>query len=197
MAIHGGIDVPVVLGARATDLESRFGGFEGRALRAGDVLHVARPEGPGSLQPHRHVPPPIDRPLTLRVVAGPRFDDFSSSAFAGFITSRYVMSRQSNHVGIRLDGPNVQSNSRGDRMSEPMPVGGIRITPAGQPVILLKARGTMGGYPVIATVITPDVWRAGQLRPGDEVLFREISLDQAQVITLQAYEDLEREPDYD
>jgi len=190
VAVAGGIDVPTVLGSRSTNLESGFGGLDGRALRPGDTLPIGVASSRRNQTAAGLESPEFDQPLILRVVAGPRFDDFRSASFAAFLKAEYLVSHQNNHVGIRLEGPLVEAVSHGNRVSEPMPIGGIQITPAGQPVILLAARGTIGGYPVIATVITPDVWRLGQARPGERVGFREMSYDEARAATLQAYVEL-------
>jgi antagonist of KipI len=193
LAVHGGVLVPEALGSRSTNLESRFGGFEGRPLETGDTLAVGTwTEPPLAISLRHSHPPSIQRPLTARVVMGPGVEEFSSRSVGDFLATTYTMSPQSNHVGIRVDGAPIEAGSRWSRLSEPMPIGGVQITPAGQPVILLNARGTIGGYPVIATVITPDVWRLGQLRPGDEVRFSEIPFDEAREITRGAYKDLNR-----
>jgi allophanate hydrolase subunit 2 len=72
-----------------------------------------------------------------------------------------------------------------------MPVGGIQITPAGQPIVLLAGRGTIGGYPLLATVITPDTWALGQVRPGQQVRFEPVTVQVAQELTRQAYAEIE------
>jgi antagonist of KipI len=192
IAVHEGIDVPLVLGSRSTNLESRFGGYGGRALERGDRLPLSLKPRPAPAMRGLRLPSPprLERPLTVRVVMGTRVEEFSARAVADFLATRYGMSPRGNHVGIRLDGPAVESGSRGARLSEPMPIGGVQITPAGQPIILLNARGTIGGYPVIATVITPDTWRLGQLRPGEELQWEEVAFDQAQKITRHEYREL-------
>lgn len=197
IAVRGGIAVEPVLGSRATDLESGFGGYEGRALKAGDVIPIGEgaepvPPAAGSLR-HPGVPN-RELPLTVRVVEGPRNDEFTPAAAEVFYGSEYRVSPQSNHMGIRLSGPTIPTPSRGTRISEPMPPGGIQVTPAGQPIILLNARGTIGGYPLLATVITTDIWRLGQARPGDRVLFQAVTVDEGQVLTRRTLEELVATP---
>src|SRR5947209_15552684 len=157
LAVHGGLAVPPILGSRATDLESGFGGFEGRALRAGDEVPVALSDVPDMDHeailrlpnvPHRQ------STAVIRVVPGPHEADFSAEAAPAFYEHTYRASPQSSHMAVRLDGPSIPAPPRGHRISEPMPVGGIQITPAGQPIALLAGRGTIGGYPLLATVIT-------------------------------------------
>jgi biotin-dependent carboxylase-like uncharacterized protein len=192
VAFGGGLEGDVVLGSRSTNIECGFGGWEGRSLRVGDRI----PVGPRDARVTDEVAVPpwvlrsVESLIVLGFVPGQSMDEFGSAAFAGFANSEYRVSHQSNHVGVRLEGPPVAAMSRGNRISEPMPIGGVQITPAGQAVVLLAARGTIGGYPVIATVITPDLWTLGQAIPGDMVRFQEITFDEAREITLRAYREL-------
>lgn len=197
IAVAGGIMSEPVLGSRSTDLESGFGGYQGRALQAGDVIPIG--DVPGAALPNtesmRHPGPPVpQRPLTVRVVEGPRNDEFVSEAADVFYGNEYRVSPQSNHMGIRLSGAIIPTPSRGTRISEPMPPGGVQVTPAGQPIILLNARGTIGGYPLLATVITADIWRLGQARPGDRVRFQSVTVDEGQAATRQTLEELVNTP---
>lgn len=190
VAVHGGIAVEPVLGSRSTDLESCFGGYEGRGLKAGDVLPVgdAAPLTYGRGETLRHPSPPVlEYPLSIRAVPGPREYEFSPDAIASFFAEEYRVSSQSNHVGLRMDGLAIPTPSRGTRISEPMPVGGVQVTPRGQPIVLLNARGTIGGYPLIATVISTDVWTLGQARPGDRVRFEKVAIEEAQAIVREAH----------
>lgn len=197
IAVHGGIAVEPVLGSRSTDLESGFGGYEGRALKAGDVLPIGDGQelrlASGQLLRHP-APPKLDLPLIVRVVEGPRNDEFSPQAGEVFYGSEFRVSPQSNHMGIRLSGPGIPTPSRGTRISEPMPPGGIQVTPAGQPIILLNARGTIGGYPLLATVVTADIWRLGQARPGDRMRFETVTVDEGQALTRRMVEELDNTP---
>lgn len=194
LAVHSGIAVPEVLGSRSTNLESGFGGFEGRALRAGDELPVGDLPLPdfGSGQALGHPnPPPVLQDSAIRVVPGPHEVDFPADAKAVFYGSVFRVSPQSNHMGVRLDGPAIPAPPRGSRISEPMPIGGIQITPAGQAIALLRARGTIGGYPLLATIITRDTWTMGQMRPGQEVRFEAVGVERAQALARDAYAELE------
>lgn len=193
IAVGGGIAVDSVLDSRSTDLESGFGGYEGRALKAGDIVPIGE-SGRASYvwgQSLQHPdPPPHESPLRVRVVAGPRDDAFSATTAEVFYGNEFRVSSQSNHMGIRLDGVAIPAPPRGSRISEPMPVGGVQITPSGQAIVLLNARGTIGGYPLLATVITPDVWRLGQSRPGDRVRFEAVTVAEAQAATRLEMEEL-------
>jgi biotin-dependent carboxylase-like uncharacterized protein len=194
LAVHGGLAVPPILGSRATDLDSGFGGFEGRALRAGDEVPVALSDVPGIDHDVILRLPSIPQrqpSAVIRVVPGPHEADFSAEAAPAFYEHTYRASPHSSHMAVRLDGLPIPAPPRGHRISEPMPVGGIQITPAGQPIVLLAGRGTIGGYPLLATVITPDTWALGQVRPGQQVRFEPVTVQVAQELTRQAYAEIE------
>jgi antagonist of KipI len=191
--IHGGIDVQLVLGSRSTDLASGFGGYEGRALRPDDVLAVGEClplTYPRSAMLQHPFPPAGSDPVVVRVVLGPHDDAFSREAMSTMLGSSYIVSPRSNRMGLRLEGPVVPTSARASRISEAMPMGGIQIPPDGQPIVLLNDRGTLGGYPVLATVITSDIWRLGQARPGDIIRFQAVSVDAAQAIVRQRLAEL-------
>lgn len=183
LAVAGGFAVPLVLGSRSTDLTAGFGGLEGRALRAGDVLTLGdkRQESPPAS------PLPQVRPLrsagavTVRFVAGPQADRFSLGAFCGAV---WRVSASSNRVGIRLEGPALRARGGTDIISEGMTTGGIQITNEGKPIVMLPARATIGGYARIGTVIGADLDRLAQLAPGDGVRFQDVSVDEARALKL-------------
>ena len=92
--------------------------------------------------------------------------------------ARFRVSSQSNRIGLKLEGPPVVLTAEADRLSSPVAPGAIQVA-GSQLIILGVASGTMGGYPQIASVITADLDRIGQLRPGDEIGFEHISIEQA------------------
>lgn len=191
LAVNGGIQVEPVLGSRSTNLESSFGGFGGRALRQGDELPLAPTAlsyGQNHILRHPH-PPAVEKPLDVAVVLGPRLSAFHPDAPKALLASRFRVSPQSNHVGLRLDGALIPAPPRGSRISEPMPIGGVQITPDGQPIILLGGRGTIGGYPLLATAALSSVWALGQVRPGDEVCFRSVTTEEARRSSIAALRD--------
>jgi len=173
LCIAGGIDVPAPLGSRSTDLMARFGGFHGRALRHGDRLRVGV-AAPGRRQAARVWRTAVN--YSFRVVRGPQVDRFDDNAWRAFTTREFTVSSQSNRLGIRLDGPPILPNGGADIISEGLVTGAIQITGEGQPIVMLPSRATIGGYPKIATVMSADLDRLGQLRPGDPVRFDEVSM---------------------
>jgi antagonist of KipI len=190
-------------------LRANFGGFEGRALRDGDVLVLGAPRGssafakatadkspPGTdisswAGPHDWVSPAKRYPV-LRFVRGvdwSRFDDVTIQRFA---IHEFSVSPDSDRMGVRLDGPELKRQDETDLISEAVAPGTIQVPPSGKPILLLGDCQTIGGYPKIAHVITVDLGVAAQLRAGDRIRFSEVSLQDAHRLLMERERDLER-----
>ncbi len=183
LAVPGGIDVPQVLGSRSTQLREAFGGYEGRVLAAGDILTAAGddpvlPEGGMSLA----LPSPRrdgQGAIALRALPSAEHDDFSPEAQAAFWAHPYKITAEGNRQGYRLAGPTLERASGAELRSHGIVPGVVQVPGGGQPIIQLSDSQTMGGYPKIAAVIEPDLWRIAQARPGDEVCFTRVTLAEA------------------
>lgn len=190
LAVSGGIDVPLMIGSRSTDLTAGFGGVAGRALVAGDRLPIG--DGPVDSRLADFVVSPRPRPMgteaTLRVVVGPHDDLLSAEHLDRLLSQPWAVTSQSSHMGIRLAGPALRVAGAGDLVSEGIATGTVQVPADGQPIILLSGRGTVGGYAKVAGVIDADLDLCAQLRPGTTVRFRAVSLDEA-VLTGRRYRD--------
>lgn len=176
VAFGGGIDVPAVLGSRATHVAGGIGGLQGRLLRAGDALQVSGGSPSGSrTEPEKGRPASVGTRISggarLRVMRGPHVEYFDESVFELLQRSRFVISPQSNRMGYRLSGPPIPAAFAGDMMSDATFTGALQVPPSGEPILLMADRQTTGGYPQIAVVISADLSVAGQLLPGDWVEF--------------------------
>jgi antagonist of KipI len=192
LAVQGGIHVPMRMGSASTHLASRVGGWEGRALRSGDVLACgASPHGPA-----RELKPGIVGKLkgegSIRVTRGIQWDWLETHQAESFLTAKYMVSDQSNRSGLRLSGKAVLPKKHDQLLTEGVSLGAIQIPPDGQPIILFVDQQTTGGYPKVANVIAADMNRIGQLRPRDELSFELVSIEQA-VQHLQEQEEILRE----
>lgn len=193
LAISGGIDVPIILGSRSTDLRAGFGGFNGRALRDHDPIpfgkNSARAESwIDNLHSERIARVSASHDwvstakvdATLRVVRGSDWDRFGDNAHRALTSELFPVSSDSDRMGARLEGPELERNENADLVSEAVAPGTIQVPPSGHPIVLLGDCQTIGGYPKIVHVITVDLPIAAQLRPGDKVGFREVNLAEAQ-----------------
>ena len=179
LAVGGGFDVPAVLGSRATDVRSRLGGFRGRGLRAGDELPLLPPTG----EIARPVPVGAawmlhERPCSLRVVRGPEHGSRIDAAFEALLAGSFAISPRSDRMGYHLTGSPIRFET-GRRVSSAVATGCVQVPPSGEPVLLMSDRQTTGGYAVVAAVIAADLPRAGQLGPGDRIVFQACEPDVA------------------
>jgi KipI family sensor histidine kinase inhibitor len=182
IAFGGGIATPPALGSRATHVLSPLGGYEGRALHAGDRL----PLGDNAASP---VTPPSGRRVRygsagegarLRVLRGPQDAAFPSDALAAVQKTRFTITAQSDRMGYRLTSAvPIPVGDAVQMISDVAFTGGLQVPPSGHPILLMADRQTTGGYPQIATVITADLPVAGQLAPGDWVEFEECTRSEA------------------
>ena len=174
LCIAGGIAVEPVMGSRATDLFGGFGGWQGRALRSGDTLPLGIPSAPPSALLRRRLArerPAFDPDRPLRVVLGPQRDRFTASGVDTFLSAAYTVSPKSDRMGVRLTGPHVEHTRGADMISEGIAHGAVQVPGDGQPIVLLGARQTIGGYPKIATVIDADLDALARYRPGNQIRF--------------------------
>jgi antagonist of KipI len=200
LAISGGIDMPVALASRSTDLRARFGGFEGRTLRDGDRLRLrgfrrsqtAATAGISSrTAPHNWILP-AKRDPSLRFVRGVDWNRFNALTLQRLTSDAFVVSPDSDRMGVRFEGPELKRVDESDLVSEAVVPGTIQVPPSGKAILLLGDCQTIGGYPKIAHVITVDLAVAAQLRAGDHVRFSEVSLTDAQRLLLEREREFER-----
>ena len=203
LAISGGIDVPIVLGSRATDLRAEFGGLEGRALRDQDELALdessavatqrmksLRDSRISAWSAQKEWSLPARRDVVLRFVRGSDWNLFDESAHHAFATAKFVVTAEADRMAARLDGPELKRNETHDLLSEGVAPGTIQVPPNGKPILLLGDCQTIGGYPKIAHVITVDLPIAAQLRASDDVRFHEISVSEAHSLLIGRERDL-------
>jgi biotin-dependent carboxylase-like uncharacterized protein len=168
LAVRGGVDVPIVLGARATLIAARLGGHLGRPLRRGDVVAVgdvppfASPRAIASLGT-------VEAPLL--VDPGPHLSSFPAGAYEALLRGAWTLSPKSDRVGVRLEGARIPRDAPDLALPVPMIRGAIEVTPDGTPIVLGPDHPTTGGYPVLA-VVRPSSWPSlARLRPGMPVRF--------------------------
>lgn len=192
LAIEGSIEGEAVFGSLAVNARAGLGSPYPRPLQAGDELNVA----PASAAPERRIdmPPLANGPI--RVVLGPQNDEFGEDAVKLFLDSEWKISTTSDRMGYRLEGPASIKHRYGHNIvSDGTVNGSIQVPGAGQPIVLMRDRGTSGGYPKIATVITADFGRLAQTPVGTGFRFKAISIEEAQAEARKFAELLRTLPD--
>jgi biotin-dependent carboxylase-like uncharacterized protein len=193
LAVAGGIDVPLVIGSRATYVRGAQGGLEGRALRKGDVLKTFPPAASVATLAKRSLdglPSSPDEPTVIRVVLGPQDFMFTAKGIDTFLTTEWRLSPVSDRMGMRLVGPPLELHPRPDYLTrdagsgpadivdDVIPVGGIQVPGGIEPIVMGVENPTAGGYAKIATVISADLGKMGQIQPKGPLSFRKISADE-------------------
>ena len=198
LAVAGGIALAPVLGSRSTYLPARFGGWQGRALRAGDSLPLVENASVLSLKRYKNlksrkemnglrtvgwsVPAltlPAREPIVIHAMEGRHHALFDAAARRAFFDATWRVTPDSNRMGFRLAGPVLAREEAGEILSEPTCLGTVQVPANGLPIALMADHQTTGGYPKIAEIAAADVPRLAQLAPGGRVQFARCTLEQA------------------
>jgi biotin-dependent carboxylase-like uncharacterized protein len=186
VCVAGGIDVPVVLGSRSTQLRGAIGGLEGRALQQGDKLSFGdrsdaprAPLGTGILPPSIALPLTIDGVPAVRVLPAAEYRCFTCKSQSDFWLKPWKVTPQSDRYGYRLSGPTLEPVAPMELRSHGIVPGVIQVPHGGQPIVQMCDAQPSGGYPKIGTVIEADLWRLGQAPIGSSIRFVEIDWDGA------------------
>ena len=189
LAIAGGIDVPEVMGSRSTYLRAGIGGFQGRALEKGDevpvgnisqqkllsLLQCAENDSDWLVAPVRYFEEPV-----IRMMTGRQFDLFDDDSKKRIFNEPFTVSSNSDRMGYRLEGSHLSLETPAELISEAVAFGSVQVPADGNPIVLLADRQTTGGYPKIGQVASVDLPLISQLKPGQQLRFKEISLADAQ-----------------
>lgn len=180
LAVAGGFQLPAVMGSLSTNLKCALGGFRGRKLQAGDELPLNQSVSPDLIGPrHLAIPEPCPDTITLRVLLGPQDDAFTEQGIDTFFRSVYTVTDKTDRMGIRLSGEQIESRHGVDIISDGIANGSVQIPASGTPIIMMADRQTTGGYAKIATVISADLSRAAQARPGTSIRFARVTEGEA------------------
>ena len=212
LAVHGGIDVPLYRGSRATHVSGGFGGLEGRPLAKDDRLPVGAATATAADLAGRRLRPDLvpsyAPPMQVRTVAGPEEHHFTADSVEAFYTTAWKLNPKADRTGMRLIGPQLSFRPGRphylieDAGKDPSnividpgaPVGTVQVPSGVEPIVLCVDSPSIGGYARIAVVISTDMARIGQVRPFEETRFVRITHEDA-VAALTAQEALIADPD--
>jgi biotin-dependent carboxylase-like uncharacterized protein len=193
LAIAGGIDLPGQLGSLSTHVRSGIGGLGGRAIRAGDEVPLVSDRAPRGHEVALASAGAEAGPI--RVVLGPQDDFFTPEAVEAFLDEAFTLTFQFDRLGYRLTGPVLEHAKGFNIISDGVVPGCIQVPGDGQPIVLMRDCQPPGGYPKIATVITADLGRLAQCRPGTEVRFQQVAVTAAQLLRRRMVARLSALPD--
>lgn len=188
LAVDGGVECESLLGSRSTNLGEKWGGFQGRELVNGDFLNKGTDiaTAPGLRRARSSVRKFFGSyesdHCRIRILRGAQWNWLSEKAQRIFTTQSFQVTAEANRRGIRLEGIELERADEfagNELVTEGVSAGTIQVPQGGQPLILFCEQQTTGGYPKAAEVITADLWRLGQLRPGSYVSFEMVDLERA------------------
>ncbi len=178
LAVPGGVDVPAVLGSRATYVRGGLGGYGGRRLRRGDRV-AATLRAAATRLALRGPAPPAGAEAEVRVVLGPQTDYFAPDAVRALLTEAYRPGHDVDRVGYRLDGPCLAHRAQSELLSDGLLPGAIQVPADGRPIVIMPDGPTAGGYPKIGAVLAPDLRLVAQASRATPIRFRAVPWDEA------------------
>jgi antagonist of KipI len=203
VAVSGGFTIPEVMNSKSTYLRGEIGGYNGRALQAGDTLSC-NPLPQNTRPLFQYLKSKCTRSFyattwyvnsehfihskqasTIRVIRGAEFERFTKVSQLQFFEQEFQITPKSDRMGYRISGPIIELKESFDLISEAVTHGTIQVPQDGNPIILLADRQTTGGYPRIAQVATVDLPIIAQLKPGEKISFKEITLEEAEQLYLE------------
>ena len=191
LALTGGIQCKKRFGSASTVKREKVGGIQGdgSAIKVGDLI---APDQPEHLHPHPHphphphtrsMPawaiPTYSNTIELGLIPGYQFSAIPAVQRAIFFSSQYLVTDKIDRMGYRLKGAAIETGINGI-VSEGIALGAVQVPSDGQPIVLMRDRQTIGGYPKIGTVFSLDLALLGQAKPGDLVNFRSIDIADAE-----------------
>ena len=183
IAVTGGFRVPDWLGSSSTNLLASSGGFEGRSLKTGDAIKIARADNPWGRAGKglsASLVPPYSASPTVRVIESGETSYISKETRRTFESSAFKVTQDSDRMGYRLQGPKLSTKRKHEMVTSAATFGTVQLLPDGQLVVLMADHQTTGGYPRIATVIATDLPLLAQLGPGDKIRFQYVSIEEAE-----------------
>ena len=181
IAVQGGVEVPQVMGSASTFLRGGFGGYQGRALQQKDQLIIAKTTTRKSLSEGAQVSPSLTEYMDQK--NGIRYlpdNDAGVESRQQFEKQSFTVSQAADRMGYRLSGAPVPQWVDREPLSSGVCVGTIQLPADGQPIVLMNDCQTTGGYPLLGQVITVDLAKMAQLKPGDTLQFFPVTLEEAQ-----------------
>lgn len=185
LAVAGGFDVPLFMGSASTNLKINVGGFNGRKLKAGDILKIGKADKIKNIEKRELPENTYNNPVKVRVVLGPQDDMFSENDLMLFSKQQYTVTSDLDRMGIRLWGIALRGKEKLEIISDAITFGSIQITNSGMPIILMADHQTTGGYAKIATVISADLPKLAQVKPNNKISFEIIDIDTAEKIAIK------------
>ena len=161
----------------SVNTKAKIGSNNGEKYQSNQKIYINKNESLSEYKKINHLNSKIEY---IRVLKGTNFSFFSEKAKKIFFSNEFIVSKLTDRMGMRLEGPKIENLVETNIRSEGLIKGVIQVTADGNPIIMLSDHGTIGGYPKIAVVISSDYDRLTQLTPGSKIKFKSIELDEAE-----------------
>ena len=179
LAINGEFDIKFQWGSCSINTKANIGSNEGKKLDNGQKIGITKINPNLEKKKISHFNSRIEN---IRVIKGTNFDYFSEEGKNNFFEKEFIVSKLSDRMGMRLEGPKIENIVNTNIKSEGLLKGVIQVPGDGNPIIMLSDHGTIGGYPKIGVVVSADYDRLVQISPGSKIKFREIDLSDAETL---------------
>ena len=186
LGVFGGFDIKKEFGSNSTTIKENLGGLYGDKLKKGDILAFKEISCSFDARFKKELIPSYEDELILRVVLSYQSDLFANEEKEKFFSNSFTVSNDFNRMGCKLNGESILCDVNGI-ISEGISFGAIQVPSDGQPIILLKDRQTIGGYPKIGSVLAIDCFKLSQVKANTKIRFSEISIDEATKKTRRFY----------
>ena len=179
LALGGELNLKFQWGSCSVNTKSNIGANNGKKLENNQKIEIYDIVSNSSNKKLNYINTKIER---IRVIKGTNFDYFSKEGKSKFFEKEFTISKLSDRMGMRLEGPKIENIVNTNIKSEGLLKGVIQVPADGNPIIMLSDHGTIGGYPKIAVVASVDYDRLVQISPGSKIKFKEIELTDAETL---------------
>ncbi len=179
LAVSGEFNLEYQWSSCSTNTKANIGANKGKKIEVSQKLYISKINKDLSDKKLNYINTRIEN---IRVIKGTNFDYFSEEGKNIFFEKEFVVSKLSDRMGMRLEGPKIENIIDTNIKSEGLIKGVIQVPADGNPIIMLSDHGTIGGYPKIGVVISADYDKLVQLTPGSKIKFKEVELDSAETL---------------
>ena len=179
LAIGGELDLKLQWNSCSINTKANIGSNNGKKLKNSQKINILNINSDQSKKKTNYINSKVEN---IRVIKGPNFDYFSDEGKNIFFEKEFSVSKLSDRMGMRLDGPKIENIVNTNIKSEGLLKGVIQVPADGNPIIMLSDHGTIGGYPKIGVVASVDYDRLVQISPGSKIKFKEINLSDAETL---------------
>ena len=179
LAISGEFDLKLQWGSCSVNTKANIGSNEGKKLKNNQDIYISKINFNQEKKKTSYLNSKVEN---IRVIKGTNFDYFSNEGKKIFFEKEFIVSKLSDRMGMRLEGPKIENIVNTNIKSEGLLKGVVQVPADGNPIIMLSDHGTIGGYPKIGVVASVDYDRLVQISPGSKIKFKEIELSDAETL---------------